>query len=115
MKAAKRNEIMLFLLECLKSGIEHDSSFKVSPNRDAVKAVQECARLARAWDELRKWARHQRCTDMTCAKMDELVPPEPLDKLERFAGWLHKVAPCLHPVDEDLILDKIKELQDEDS
>ena len=50
------------------------------------KAIRECDRKARAWDELRMWLRDKDVpnTEYVLHKMDELLdPPKPKSKLER--------------------------------
>lgn len=115
MTPEKRNHIISNFTEALDRCLQDTQYPSMSMSQRLLDAIRECYRRAMAWDELRKWARDQMCTDLTCTKMDELIPPEPVDKLERLRQWLlshGKTEGC--GLGFGYLLSKIKELQDED-
>ena len=86
---------------------------------EELSAIGEAERKAKAWDELREWAGQGHIS----LKMDELLPPDPVDPLDELERWIHNIAG--HPfygmtarlgtsklIDADGLLAKIKELKE---
>ena len=77
-----------------------------------IDGLTYCLDRAKAWDELRTWVGN---SGRVSVKMDELVPPDPVDPLDELERWAWTIKPATGhsaAVEVGDLLAKIRELKE---
>lgn len=111
----KPNDRSTFIKQYLEryeycKGRQIGAPFVVATYPEEVAAIEEAERRAKAWDELRMWVGN---SGRVSVKMDELVPPDPVDPLDELERWTEDFAVLNIPsVAFSLLRKKLRELKE---